>query len=224
VNIPSDTPLVPFNFSAIGTSAHELFHQWNMKYVFPKSPSGAYLLSEGFTNYFAVASLVRAKMIPERSFARFMSIYRNKLKKNPKYKDSTYSKIQTGFATNDDELVDLAYTKGPFVAILMDIALKEDTEGKSSITSWFQTLSKEFGGKRGYTIKDLRRLTIEVSGRTNGKAVRMFDSAFIGGKRLPLGALFVRLGISCKTLKSCTLKPLSQKDEKIRSRLFSAEL
>lgn len=84
VNMRVDTSLTPFNFQAMGTVSHELFHEWNLRYVTPQSEDGAYLLSEGFTNYFAVAALVRAGLIQPERFARFLWRYRQLLEQNSK--------------------------------------------------------------------------------------------------------------------------------------------
>src|SRR5581483_174750 len=59
VNIPIGEKLVPFNFAVIGTCSHELFHQWNAYFITPKDEDDAFLFREGFTNYFAVATLTR---------------------------------------------------------------------------------------------------------------------------------------------------------------------
>ncbi len=222
VNVPSDEKLEPFNFRLIGTASHELFHQWNFKSVYPASEDGAYLFSEGFTNYFAVAALVRAGLVPPESFAWFLWHYRNLLEKNPKYRGADFVKIQSGFKTNDSDLVDLAYTRGPFVAVLLDLALREDTSDRGSLTTWFRKLVEKYGGKRGYTVKDLRDLVIETSGKPKGKAVATFDDYFVGSKPINAKALITQLGISCdEKTKKCSLKDIRKKTS--RAKLFSAD-
>lgn len=222
VNIPADEKLEPFNFRAIGTTSHELFHQWNFKSVYPASEDGAYLFSEGFTNYFSVAALVRAGLVPPESFAWFLWHYRNLLEKNPKYRGADFAKIQSGFKTNDSDLVDLAYTRGPFVAVLLDIALREDTSDRESLTTWFRKLVEKYGGKKGYSINDLRDLVIENSGKPKGKAVAAFDDYFVGSKTINNRALFTQLGISCdEKTKKCSLKDIRKRTS--RAKLFSAD-
>lgn len=223
VNMPSNIKLVPFNLPAIGTASHELFHQWNFQYIYPESEDGVYLFSEGFTNYFAVAALSRAKLIKPESFAWFLWHYRNLLEKNPKYKTANYEKIQSGFKTNDDDLVSLAYTKGPFVAVLLDVALREDTKHRESLKSWFKKLGDRFGAKKGYSTSDLRNLLVEVSGSESSKTVRTFDSAFMGSGELELNKLFSRLGFTCvNKTKKCTLKKLKPEMASLREKIFSA--
>ncbi len=222
VNMQSGTPLEPFNFQAMGTVSHELFHEWNLHYVSPKSDDGAYLLSEGFTNYFAVAALVRARLISPERFARFLWRYRQLLEANPRYPGADFTQIQSGFLTNDSQLIDLAYSKGPFVAILLDLALRDETNGVESVTSWFQQLVKEFGGKNGYSVTDLRDLTARLSGAPGGRAVSAFDQAFLGGSKLELDAIFQRLGISCTEQGDCKLARSSDAESELRRRMFSA--
>jgi len=221
VDIPSSVQLEPFNFQAIGTISHELFHLWNLRYVTSASEDGAYLFSEGFTNYFAVAALVRAQLITAEQFARFLSNYRTLLEKNPKYPGTDYAAIQKGFST-DQNCLDLAYTKGPFVAVLLDIALRKDTNGVESLASWFRALCGRFGGKKGYTVEDLRALIAEKSGKSDGLAVKTFDQAFVGGEALDLNGLFLELGVKCASPKNCTLDISDKKQVQLRDAVFSA--
>jgi predicted metalloprotease with PDZ domain len=222
VNVPADEEVDPFNFRLVGTTSHELFHQWNVKLVYPASEEGVYLFSEGFTNYFAVAALVRSGLIPPESFAWFLWHYRGLLEKNPKYKGTDFAKIQSGYKSGDAELIDLAYTRGPFVAVLLDLALREETSGQQSLTTWFRELTKEFGNRNGYTVADLRNLIAKVTGKPKGRSVKTFDDYFIGSKPIPTGNLLARLGITCKDQsKSCVLHKIQ--DPETRLNLFSAD-
>jgi len=223
VNIPSGTKLDPLNFEVIGTISHELFHQWNAMQVIPADEEGAYLLTEGFTNYFAVAALVRAELIPPERFARFLWRYRKLLENNPRYPGSDFSAMNSGFTSKDDDLSGLAYQKGPFVAVLLDRALREDTAGIESVTSWFRSLMKRYQGSSGYHVDDLRALTVELSGKVDGKALQEFDRAFLGGEALDLDELFSWLGIRCDDQGNCELTPLPLPRAEWRRKLFSAQ-
>lgn len=221
VNVPAKTALQPFNFQVMGTVSHELFHQWNVHYVTPALEEGVMLFSEGFTNYFAIAALVRANLIPEDRFGRFLCRYQIFLEKNPHYPKANFDAIQKGQA-KDEKLVDLNYTKGPFVAVLLDLALREDTGGKHSISSWFLDLEREFGGKKGYVAKDLERSIVALSGRKNGKTTKTFSDAFLGNKRIDFASLFQKLGVRCDKEGEAQLLPLPENAATIRSKLFRA--
>jgi len=223
VNIRSGTKLEPFNFQAVGTISHELFHQWNYGLVRPLSDDGAYLLTEGFTNYFAIAALTGSGLLPPEGFARFLWRYRTFLQANPKYPGADYATIQSGFKTGDSELCDLAYTKGPFVAVLLDLALRQDTNGARGVGAWFHELGTRFGGTPGYTLDDLRAVTEAVSGKPHGKAIETFERAFLGGSALDLDKLFSTLGIACEPEgKNCKLSPLPPAEDERRTKLFTA--
>ena len=85
-----------------------------------------------------MAALVRSSLINEELFGRFLWRYKKFLEENPKY-PADFVTIQSGFAatTQNQQLVDLAYTKGVFVAILIDLALREESGERQSIASWF---------------------------------------------------------------------------------------
>lgn len=222
VNVPVDEKLEPFNFTVIGTASHELFHQWNLRSLRPLSEDGVYLFTEGFTNYFAVAALVRANLVPEAKFADFLGKYRLKLEGNARYPGTGFPEIQRGFADNDGDLIALAYTKGPFVAVLLDLALRADTEGSQSISSWFRTLLAQFGEKKGYTVHDLRASLVKITGDPSGQAVSVFDEAFLGRSALNLSALFERLGIEQRGPREFALLHRPENVEALRSKVFSA--
>ena len=222
VNIPLKEKLSPFNFAVVGTASHELFHQWNLRYAGPKSKEGIYLLTEGFTNYFSVAALVKAGLINEERFGRFLCRYRELLTENPRYPGADYATIQAGLE-KDPNLFDLCYTKGPFVAMLLDLAIREDSGNNESLGSWFRTLCKKYGGSSGYELKDLRDLLGTVSGKPNGQAVKTFDTAFLGGQALNLDQLFAQLGVSCEGKGKSHLVEISPEAATTRSKLFSAQ-
>jgi predicted metalloprotease with PDZ domain len=222
VNIPSEAKLEPFNFNVIGTISHELFHQWNLRYLYPLSKDGAYLFTEGVTNYFAVAALVHANLITEAKFADFLGSYRLKLEANPKYLRSSFAQIQKGFAENDENLIALAYVKGPLIAVALDLAIRADTQGLGSLTLWFRELLKQFGGKKGYSPIDLRRSLVERTGDPNGQAVNIFDGAFLGGDGIDFNDLFKRLGIEQRGPREFALLAASGETATTRAKVFSA--
>jgi predicted metalloprotease with PDZ domain len=224
VNIPPKLKLVPFNFQLMGTISHELFHQWNFAYIRPASEEGVYLFSEGFTNYFAVAALVKAKLIPEERFGRFLWRYKGFVESNPRYPSADFKKIQSGFSPWDENLSSLAYTKGPFVAVLLDLALREDTDGKQSLPSWFRLLGDRYGNKKGYSTDDLRALLLEAGQNPNGKSVQVFDEAFMGNKAFDFTSLMKRFGIICDRKDNCKLRKLSRNEAMLRSKVFSGTM
>ncbi len=150
-----------------------------------------------------------------------MCRYQIFLEKNPHYPKADFETIQKGQA-KDEKLVDLNYTKGPFVAVLLDLALREDTKGKESLSSWFVELERQFGGTKGYVVNDLQASIVALSGKKNGKTAKTFSEAFLGGKRIPFESLFKNLGVKCDKEGEATLLPLPEKAATIRTKVFRA--
>jgi predicted metalloprotease with PDZ domain len=221
VNVPFEAKLEPFNFSVIGTASHELFHQWNLRYLYPLSEDGAYLFTEGVTNYYAVAALVRANLISEATFADFLGSCRVKLEGNP-YLRSSFAQIQKAFAENDENVITLAYVKGPLIAVALDLAIRAETEGRESLTSWFRQLLEQFGGKQGYSLIDLRRVLVDRTGDATGRAVKLFDDVFVGGDAIDFNDLFRRLGIEQRSPREFALLAAPGETAALRSKIFSA--
>ncbi len=222
VNIPAGTKLTPFHFQVMGTVSHELFHEWNLRYIFPATKDGNYLFSVGFTNYFGVAALTRAGLMKEASFGRFLWRYKKFVEENPAY-PADHAEIQSGFSpsTPNAQLIDLAYTKGMFVAVLIDLALREESGGKQSLASWFSLLVERYGDKKGYSVGDLRATLGEISGHAEGRTVQVFDEAFVGGKKLDLASLIERFGIRCNKNDECILQNLDPAGAILRTKVFS---
>lgn len=105
---------------------------------------------------------------------------------------------------------------------MLDVALRDETHGKQSVTSWFRELANDFGGKTGYRVEDLRALTARLSGVPDGTAASLFEHAFLGSGKLDLDALFGRLGIDCTEAGDCKLKPIDSAELTMRQKAFSA--
>lgn len=88
--------------------------------------------------------------------------------------------------------------------------------------SWFRALVDRFGGKKGYTLDDLRSVTAELVGKSDGDASHVFSDAFLGGDRLNLDDLFSALQIDCDQSGKCTLGALPDDQATMRTKLFSA--
>ena len=101
--------------------------------------------------------------------------------------------------------------------------MREDTNDKESLASWFRTLCKRYGGTSGYDVSDLRALLATTSGKQNGQAVKTFDSAFLGGQALDLDGLFNKLGIVCDSEGNCHLLRIPKDAANVRSKVFKAE-
>ncbi len=210
----------PQDFFVQGTIAHELFHQYNGIGLRPRDDDDAKLFTEGFTNYFAVASLFRAQLISEQLFTTFVGRYRQKLEANRRYPGADYQTIQTGYVT-DEVLRNLAYTKGPLVALLLDLALRQDTNGDRTLVDWFRQLFSRYR-TIGYEVDDLLAHTISVSGQQQGAAVRVFETAFVGGAALDLDGLFSQLGISCDEQFKCLVSSEDERTTALRRAVFAA--
>jgi len=81
---------------------------------------------------------------------------------------------------------------------------------------------KQFGGKKGYSLIDLRRSLVETSGNPNGQAVNIFDGAFLGGDAIDFNDLFKRLGIEQRGPREFALLAASDETATIRAKVFSA--
>lgn len=186
---------VSFNGSGLATRegrirtlnflAHEYFHHYNVKRIRPielgpfdydnGSRTNMLWVSEGLTVYYEYLVLRRAGITTtDDLLASFSSLIRPYEKKPGRLfqtlAQASYATWSDGpFGRTNDEVNKTIsyYEKGPIVGLLLDLAIRQQTENKRSLDDVMRTLYNEFyrTKKRGFTEDEFR----SVCERTAGK-------------------------------------------------------
>lgn len=133
LEIPQDHPL---DDALLTLTAHEAFHMWNGHQLVPASDSRdeTRWFKEGLTHYVAVKTLARHDLIDASAvrdeFARAGQYYLD----NP---------VITGGRIRPIDRSRLPYDRGLLVALALDVALYEYTDGRLTIEDWIATLLAE---------------------------------------------------------------------------------
>jgi predicted metalloprotease with PDZ domain len=111
--------------------AHEIFHSWNAAKLGEIREETPYWFTEGFTDYYARALLLRAGLITDEEYDRSVtSLYQE-------YRLSRVLHV-TGKQARERVLVDydiqrLAYLRGDFLALRWDELIRQKSGGKQSL-------------------------------------------------------------------------------------------
>lgn len=165
----------------LGISSHELFHYWNIIRIRPKEMvpydftkenyfSTGYV-AEGVTTYYGDIFLVR-------SGVRSVEWYLNELNKLFKRHFENYGRFNSSVAASSMDLwVDgydagipdkkvSIYVKGAMIALILDLSIMLETDGKQSLDDVIRLLWTDFYKKGiGYSAEDYLRCAEQIIGR-----------------------------------------------------------
>jgi predicted metalloprotease with PDZ domain len=221
--VASPTSLKGAANRALGTVSHEFFHCWNVERIRPKTlepfnfedanVSGELWLAEGFTQYYGDLVLQRAGLrAPDRTVEAFGSSANDVINDSGRMFHSAVEMSQLAPFTDAATAIDRTnlsntfisyYTYGAALALALDLSLREQSDGKTSLDDFMRAMWRTHGKPGGpqpglvakpYTLKDARDRLAEVSG-DRAFADRFFDK-YIEGREVPdFAQLFDRAGI-----------------------------
>jgi len=185
----------------LGLVSHEMFHTWDVKSFRPAglSPYDYQLenyttllwLVEGTTSYYDDLTLARSELISEKNyFNRIASQYNTYLRRPGRQvqslaESSFDSWIKYNKPTADSVNATVSfYRKGSLVSLLLDMRIREATNGRASLDDVMRILYEQFPrSTSGYTEADVLRIVENVSG-TDVDA--FFDDYIYGTKEVDL--------------------------------------
>ena len=186
--------------------AHEIFHAWNVKRLRPaelwpyeyerEQPTPWLWMSEGVTDYYADLSEARAGLIDEEGFLGLTA------GKVTHVADAGPTAL--GDASLDawvhmtDGTDDLYYDKGSLAGLLLDIQIRDASDGKRSLDDVMRQLYREAYLKgKGFTAAQFWGA---VSAAAGGRSFAEFDARYVRGRDpfpyatvFPLAAMKVRI-------------------------------
>ncbi len=167
--------------------SHEFFHLWNVKRLRP-TPLGPFdyskenytkllWVSEGFTSYFELTAIRKAKISSPaeflRALAREMEVFRNTPGRN--YQSAEESSFDTWikfYRRNENTINSVVsyYNKGSLIGMLLDLFIISETGGRKRLDDVMRLLYRTTYSKgKGFTEEDFREACRTVSGRDIGE-------------------------------------------------------
>jgi len=193
--------------------SHEFFHLWNVKRLRPltlgpfdytKPNRTRYLwLSEGVTSYYADLCCVRAGVWNEDHYwTRGLAGKINRLQSNPGRKK--VSVAETSWTVWDHSYLARSlrrqapdyYNKGELLGLLLDVKIRDATNGKHSLDDVMRSLYKQcMDDGRGFADGDVRKFCEKVA----GTSFKQFFKDYVDGtKELPFTKELSKIGLIAK--------------------------
>ena len=178
---------------ALALIAHEHFHLWNgeVAHAADSVPEGELKwFSEGFTDYYADLTLLRAGVLDEAALiGRINDRVRDYLA-NPHALTATSAILGERYWESQD-YNKLPYIKGALVALLMDLRIRHQSRGARTLDNFTRAV---FARRGAYRNADLQRILEETTGRPWAD----FFAAYVhGADKLPILALCAEVGLDC---------------------------
>jgi predicted metalloprotease with PDZ domain len=179
----------------ITTGAHEFFHVWNVKrfrpaemwpYDYSREQETPLLwVSEGFTSYYASLIVYRAGIISEeqwlgRTAGAVSGVEGNEARH---YIAPANASVATWVGYDSPVAFSISYyTAGQNLAGLLDISIRNDTNGERGLDDVMRALYGDFYKRgRGFTSDDL----LAVINRISGKNYTDFFRKYVYGTEIP---------------------------------------
>jgi predicted metalloprotease with PDZ domain len=186
---------LPLPEDVLGQAAHEFFHVWNVKRIRPvqmwpydysrETETPLLWVSEGFTSYYAGLTLYRAGLRPAASFIGDVASAIGLVEGNEarRYISASDSSTSTWLGYNSPLPFSISYyTQGRYIAALLDLSIRHDTDGARGLDEVMRMLFTDFYQRdRGFSTEDL----IRVVNRISGRSYESFFSRYVSGTDVP---------------------------------------
>jgi predicted metalloprotease with PDZ domain len=194
----------------LGLVSHEYFHLWNVKRMKPavfspydlsaESYTGLLWVFEGITSYYDDLALVRSGLISPESYLELLGqtitrVLRGGGRHRQSVEESSFD-AWTKFYKQDANATNAVvsyYAKGALVALVTDLKIRAETEGRVSLDDVMRECWSRWGESAdGMPEKGLEDVCAEVSGLD---LEDFFDATVRGTGELPLQAMLASVGV-----------------------------
>jgi predicted metalloprotease with PDZ domain len=192
----------------VGLTSHEFFHAYNVKRIrpaemwpyryFERNYTPLLWVSEGITDYYTDRGRLRAGLMTPDSYlsAQGQLLPFVQSVEAAKYISVEEASINTwfgGIGGGAQPFVVDYYSRGNVLGLLLDLSIRHDTAGKSSLDDVMRALYTDFYKKaRGFTTEDL----IATIDRLTGKDYHPFFEKYVSGtEALPYDQVLAYAGL-----------------------------
>jgi predicted metalloprotease with PDZ domain len=160
-----------------GVIAHEFFHAWNMMRIHSAEYTGpnykevalsGLWFSEGFTMYYADLILRRAGLPVEEAtrLAYLESLIADYLQDPGVSRYSAEQASRAAFGHRAGGSSPNVHLQGELIAAMLDLTIRDSTEGRKSLDDLMRAMFAHFGSGRGFTTSDVEGEASELCGHS----------------------------------------------------------
>lgn len=179
----------------IGTGAHEYFHLWNVKRIRPaemwpydysrENETPLLWFSEGFTNYYGIVARYRAGLIDADTFVQNAANAAAGVENTParSYVSPANSSVSTWVGYDTPQAFSISYyTQGQNLAALLDLSIRNDSDGASGLDDVMRALYNDYYKKgHGFTTEEM----IGIINKLTKKDYHDFFDRYVFGTEVP---------------------------------------
>ncbi len=179
----------------IGTGSHEFFHLWNVKRIRPaemwpydysrENETPLLWASEGFTNYYGVVATYRGGVTSKENFLARVADAAAGVENTEarKYISPANSSVSTWAGYDTPTAFSISYyTQGQNLAALLDLSIRNDTDGRSSLDDVMRALFNDHYKKgKGFTTSEM----VAIINKLTKKDYNDFYNRYVFGTDVP---------------------------------------
>ena len=191
-------------------SAHEFFHLWNVKRIRPQSlepidyqrtmDTRALWFSEGVTSTVGDMLLARAGLLNDRQYLDRVASEINELQSRPahRWQSAEESSLDAWFEGDayyrTPQRSISYYNKGEVLGVLLDLRMRQLTQGRKSLRDLFQWMNENYA-KKGRPFPDSDGVQQAAETVTGQSFAEFFHDYVAGVLELPYNELFNFVGL-----------------------------
>ena len=191
-----------FKGQFLSTFSHEFFHLWNVKRIHSnllgpfdytqRVMTTSLWMAEGITEYYAHTLLARYGLISPKRFFADVDQWRQEMAMAPASANvKSLEVLSIDESTFEMDEATLFYTRGPLVALMLDIEIRTRTDNKKSLDDVMRALNNDAKHGKTFQEQDL----IHKVGQYAGIDLTEFYNKYIHGTdSLPIDAYLAKMG------------------------------
>jgi predicted metalloprotease with PDZ domain len=205
-----------------GVTAHEFFHLWNVKRIRPQSLepidytkenyTRALWFSEGVTSTAEDVILLRAGLLDERGYLQRIGEQITELQRRPAH--ATQSAEESSLDAWLEKYPEYRlpersisyYNKGDLLGVMLDLAVREASNGKATLRDVFQWMNENYA-KKGRFFADSAGVRTAAEAVCHQDLGSFFDRYVAGLKEIPWDEFFGTVGLKVVTRLNTVADP-----------------